>query len=118
MNNELGKMEEKFADIIWNKAPVSSGELVKICFNEFEWKKSTTYTMLKRLCERGIFKNEKGIVKTLISKEDYISAQGKSFIDKSFNGSLPLFIAAFANRNKLSEKDIEEIKNFIDNYKG
>jgi len=116
MNERLGKMEEKFANIIWEKEPIPSGELVKICLNELDWKKSTTYTMLKRLCKRGIFKNENSIVRALISKDDYLSEQSKNFIDKSFNGSLPLFIAAFANRNKLSEKEIAEIKAFINNY--
>jgi len=117
MNDKLGKMEEKFAEIIWREEPIPSGELVKICASEFDWKKSTTYTMLKRLCKRGITVNENGIVKALVSKENYISAQSKNFIDERFNGSLPSFLTAFTKRNKLTENDIKEIQSFIDKYK-
>lgn len=114
---KLGEMETAFAEIIWNTAPVTSGELVKICEKELEWKKSTTYTMLKRLCQRGIFENDNGTVKVLITHDEFKSAQSKEFIEETFEGSLPMFLTAFTKRNKLSAKEIEEIKNLIDNYK-
>ena len=114
---KLGEMETAFAEIIWNNAPVTSGELVKICEKELEWKKSTTYTMLKRLCQRGIFENENGTVKILITRDEFKAAQSEEFIDETFGGSLPMFLTAFTKHNKLSAKEIEEIKNLIDNYK-
>ena len=114
---KLGEMETAFAEIIWKSAPVASGELVKICEKELSWKKSTTYTMLKRLCQRGIFENDNGVVKVMISKEEFKAAQSEQFIEETFGGSLPMFLTAFTKRNKLSAKEIEEIKNLIDNYK-
>ena len=114
---KLGEMETAFAEIIWKNAPVASGELVKICEKELSWKKSTTYTMLKRLCQRGIFENDNGVVKVLISKEEFKAAQSEQFVEETFGGSLPMFLTAFTKRNKLSAKEIEEIKNLIDNYK-
>lgn len=114
-NYRLGVVETRFADIIWQNEPLSSGELVKLCEAQLEWKKSTTYTVLKKLCEKGIFKNEKGTVVSLISKQEYFSLQSEKFINDEFNGSLPAFIAAFTSRKQLSEKDIFEIKRLIDN---
>lgn len=110
----LGAVESKFADIIWNNEPIPSGELVKLCNQKLEWKKSTTYTMLKRLCERGIFKNENGVVSSILTKEEFGAAQGERIIEDTFDGSLPAFIAAFASRKKLSAKDVEEIQKMID----
>lgn len=109
----LGAVESKFADIIWNNEPIPSGELVKLCNQKLEWKKSTTYTMLKRLCERGIFKNENGVVSSILTKEEFGAAQSERIIEDAFDGSLPAFIAAFASRKKLSEKDVEEIQKMI-----
>ena len=110
----MGTAEAKFADIIWNNEPIPSGELVKLCNQKLEWKKSTTYTMLKRLCERGIFKNENGVVSSILTKEEFGAAQSERIIEDTFDGSLPAFIAAFASRKKLSEKDVEEIQKMID----
>ena len=110
----LGAVESKFADIIWNNEPIPSGELVKLCNQKLEWKKSTTYTMLKRLCERGIFKNENGVVSAILTKEEFGAAQSERIIEDTFDGSLPAFIAAFASRKKLSAKDVEEIQKMID----
>ena len=110
----LGAVESKFADIIWNNEPIPSGELVKLCNQKLEWKKSTTYTMLKRLCERGIFKNENGVVSSILTKEEFGAAQSERIIEDTFDGSLPAFIAAFASRKKLSAKDVEEIQKMID----
>ena len=112
----LGAVESRFADIIWNNEPLSSGELVKKCEKELSWKKSTTYTVLKKLCERGIFKNENGTVTSLISKEELESRQSEKFVEENFEGSLPAFIAAFTKRKKLSEKDMKEIKELLEKF--
>lgn len=112
----LGEMEEKFAELIWEREPVGSGELVKVCEKEFNWKRTTTYTMLKRLCERKIFANEKGTVTALMSKEEFQAAVGENFINEKFGGSLPVFLAAFTKHKKLNKKEIEELKKLIDEY--
>lgn len=114
---KLGEMEEKFAELIWKQEPVSSGELVKLCEEAFDWKKSTTYTMLKRLCERKIFENNGGIVSAKIKREEFHAMQGEELIDKSFGGSLPRFLAAFTRRNKLKTEEVEALQKLIDEYK-
>ena len=91
----LGEMEKKFAEIIWSSAPLTTRKLVEIREKEFGWKRTTTYTMLKRLCERGIFANENGTVVTLISKEDFAFEQSSIFINETFDGSLPMFLTFF-----------------------
>lgn len=111
---KLGEMEEKFAELIWQHAPVASGELVKLCQEAFSWKRTTTYTMLKRLCQRGIFANEKGTVEARMSREEFQAARGEQFINERFEGSLPLFLAAFSRRRKLGSQDIAELKKLID----
>lgn len=113
---KLGIVEAKFADIIWQNEPISSGELVKKCEEELSWKKSTTYTVLKKLCERGIFQNEQGTVTSLISKDEFNSRQSEKFIEETFEGSLPAFIAAFTKRKVLSKKDMDEIRKMIDSF--
>ena len=115
---KLGTVESKFADIIWENEPISSGQLVKVCGQQLDWKKSTTYTMLKRLCERGLFQNEKGMVSALMTKEEFGAAQSEKIIEESFDGSLPAFIAAFASRKRLSSDDVNEIQKMIDSYRG
>lgn len=110
---KLGVIESRFADIIWEHEPLASGELVKIALDELDWKKSTTYTVLKKLCERGIFQNENGIVTSKISKEDYYAMQSEEFVKDTFGGSLPAFVAAFTSRNKLSEKETLELVQLI-----
>ena len=114
---KLGVVESQFADIIWQNEPLSSTELVKICLEKLEWKKSTTYTVLRKLCERGIFKNENGTVSSLISKEDFYAMQSEKFVDETFEGSLPAFIAAFTKRKQLSSEEIEQIQRMIDDYR-
>ena len=114
---KLGTVESKFADIIWENEPISSGQLVKLCGQQLDWKKSTTYTMLKRLCERGLFQNEKGIVSALMTKEEFGAAQSEKIIEESFDGSLPAFIAAFTSRKKLSPDDVNEIQKMTDSYR-
>ena len=113
---KLGVVESQFADIIWSNEPISSGKLVELCKQQLDWKKSTTYTVLKKLCERGIFKNDNGVVSSIISKDEFYAMQSEKFVVENFGGSLPAFIAAFTQRNNLSKKDIEEIQKMIDSY--
>ncbi len=115
-NYKLGFVEQKFADLIWKNEPISSGELVKLCIKELEWKKSTTYTVLKKLCERGIFQNNNGTVTSLISKDEFFALQSKNFVDETFEGSLPAFIAAFTKKQTLTQKEIAEIRSMIESY--
>ena len=110
----LGMVETRFADLIWENEPISSGELVKLCKQELDWKKSTTYTILRRLCERGIFANQKGTVTSLISKDEFNAMQSEKFVEDTFEGSLPKFLAAFSTRKKLSSDEINELQKFID----
>lgn len=112
---KLALVESKFADIIWQYEPVKSGELVKICEKELEWKRTTTYTVLKKLCDRGIFKNEGGVVSAILKRDDFYGMQGCKLVEDAFDGSLPAFIAAFTKRKALSKKDIEEIRQMIQN---
>lgn len=111
---KLGEIEKKFAQIIWKEEPVSSGELVKLCEKELSWKKSTTYTVLNRLCERGLFINEKGMVKSLVSEKEFEANISEQFVEEVFSGSLPRFVAAFTNNRKLSKKEVEELKKIIE----
>lgn len=111
---KLGEIEKKFAEIIWNHEPVNSGELVKLCEKELDWKKSTTYTILRRLCDRGLFQNSNGLVVSLVSREEFFAMQSEQFVENTFHGSLPGFVAAFTSRHKLSGKDIEELQRIID----
>ena len=113
----MGAIESRFADIIWQKEPISSTELVKLAAQEFGWKKSTTYTVLRRLCERGIFQNQDGAVTSLISRQDFYAAQSEQFVEETFSGSLPAFFAAFTTRKKLSEEDITELENLLKSYR-
>ena len=115
---QMGVVEGKFADIVWQKEPISTAELVKICEDEFNWKKTTTYTVLKRLCEKGIFQNNKGTVTSLLSREDFYSRQSEKFVDETFGGSLPAFLAAFTHRKALSKEEINELSRMIEEYKG
>ena len=110
---KLGTVEARFADIVWKAQPLSSGELVKLCEKELGWKKSTTYTVLKRLCDRGIFQNQNGIVTACISRDAFYAAQSEQFVDETFGGSLPAFVAAFSSRKKLSEREIDQLEQLI-----
>ena len=110
----LGEVEMKFASLIWEKEPIASGELVKLCEKELNWKKSTTYTCLKRLCEKGIFHNEDGIVTSILSQEEFVAKQSEQFVEDTFKGSLPGFLAAFCSRKKLSKDEVEALKRIIE----
>lgn len=117
INIELGAIQERFADIVWENEPIGSGELVKICDEKLNWKKPTTYTVLRKLCEKGLLQNKDGVVMSLVSKEDFYSAKSEQIIEDSYDGSLPAFIAAFTSRKKLSAGDIQEIQDMIDAFK-
>ena len=114
---ELGEVQARFADIVWDNEPVGSGELVKICADKLGWKKPTTYTVLRKLCEKGLFKNENGVVTSVISRDDFNSAKSEQFVEETFDGSLPAFIAAFTSHKKLGKNDIEEIQKMIDSFR-
>lgn len=111
---KLGEVEMKFASIIWEHEPLSSGELAKLCEKELNWKKSTTYTILHRVCERGLFQNNGGTVSSIVSKMEFLSKQSEQFVEDTFAGSLPSFVAAFTSRRKLSAGEIEELQRIID----
>ncbi len=114
---KLAEGEARFAELIWQKEPITSPELVKLCEKEFQWKKSTTYTVLKKLCQRGIFQNEKAVVTSLISKEDFYSYKSRKFVEESFGGSIPRFLTAFMGRGgTLTKEQAEEIRELINKY--
>lgn len=114
----LGVVETQFAELIWSHEPIQSGELVKLAEEKLKWKKSTTYTVLKKLCDRGIFENIDSTVVSKIHKDEFYSMQTEAFVETTFDGSLPAFIAAFTSRKKLSQKEIDEIRTMIESYTG
>lgn len=114
---KLGEIEMKFAEIIWEREPLKSRELAKLCEECLEWKKSTTYTILHRVCERGLFQNEGGVVTSLVSKEEFLAKRSEMFVEDTFEGSLPKFVAAFTSKRKLSRQEIEELQKIIDESK-
>jgi BlaI family transcriptional regulator, penicillinase repressor len=114
---KLAQSEAKFADLIWRYEPIGSGELVKLCEKEMSWKKSTTYTVLKKLCEKGIFQNENAVVFSLIKKDEFYAGQSRRFVEDTFGGSLPEFLIAFIGGKKLNDRQAEELKKLIDEHK-
>ena len=117
MEIELGAVQERFADLIWEREPIDSGELVKLCTERFEWKKSTTYTVLRKLCEKGLFVNENGTVRACMQRDAFYAKRSKQIVADSFRGSLPAFFAAFLSDRGLSENEAEEIRTMIDAYR-
>lgn len=115
---KLGAVEARFADLIWQHEPLTSGELVKLCQRELDWKKSTTYTVLKKHCERGLFQNQDGVVTSLMSKAELAALQSERFVEETFDGSLPAFLAAFTRRKKLSDREVRELQRLIDENRG
>jgi len=111
---KIGSAEARFADLIWEHEPVSSGEMAKLGAAEFDWKKTTSFTVLKRLCDRGIFQNINGTVTSLISREEFYARHSEQYVEEAFGGSLPAFLAAFGTRNKLSDSEIEELEKIIE----
>ena len=114
----MGAAEARFADIIWEKEPITSGQLAKIGLAEFNWKKTTSHTVLNRLCDRGLFKREDGVVTSLISREEYYARHSEAYVEETFGGSLPAFLAAFGSRKQLSDAEVEELKKLIDGMRG
>ncbi|MBR2421049.1 MAG: BlaI/MecI/CopY family transcriptional regulator [Oscillospiraceae bacterium] len=114
----MGPAEARFADIIWEKEPITSGQLAKIGLAEFNWKKTTSHTVLNRLCDRGLFKREDGVVTSLISREEYYARHSEAYVEETFGGSLPAFLAAFGSRKQLSDAEVEELKKLIDGMRG
>lgn len=114
----LGEAEAAFAALIWDNEPLSSSRMVELCARELEWKKSTTYTVLRRLCQKGIFQNENGVVTSQVSREELAARQSEAFVDEAFGGSLPQFLAAFTRRKKLSEEEVAQLQRLIDENRG
>ena len=110
---KLGEIETIFADIIWDNEPVSSRRLTELAEERLNWKRTTTYTILKRLCDRELFQNEGGKVTSLVSREEFYARQSEMFVEETFKGSLPAFLAAFGSRKKLSEAEIDELQKVI-----
>ena len=113
----MTETEQEFAQIIWDNEPLGSGQLVKLASEKLNWKKSTTYTVLRKLCENGIFKNEDTVVSAVISQEEYVRRKGEIYLEEHYNGSLPKFVAAFINKKKLKRSEIEELAKMIEEYK-
>ena len=113
---KLGAVESRFADIIWANEPLHSRELVALCQTQLNWKKPTTYTVLRKLCERGLFRNDNGTVTSVISRQEFYARQSEQFVEETFSGSLPAFLAAFTARKNLSRQEIDEIRRMIDRF--
>lgn len=114
---KLGAIESRFAGMIWEHEPIASGELVKLCADQLQWKKSTTYTVLRKLCDRGLFQNQDGIVTSLISRQEFHARQSEQIVNETFDGSLPAFVAAFTRCQTLSDQDIAELQRLIDEHR-
>lgn len=115
---KLGPIETRFAEIIWANEPLSTNQLTRLCAEALEWKRTTTYTVLKKLSEKGLFKTENSVVISLISKAEFEGMQSEQFVQETFHGSLPAFLAAFGSRKKLSDAEIEELQKVIDSMRG
>ena len=113
---ELGAVQERFADIVWAHEPIVSGELVELCKKELNWKKPTTYTVLRKLCEKGLLENRNGIVTSRIPRETFYAQRSETVVTRSFHGSLPAFVASFISNKELSRKDADEIRRMLDAY--
>ena len=110
---KLGAIESRFAAIIWHNEPLTTAELIRLCSKELGWKRTTAYTVLKRLSDRGLFQNRNGTVSSLISEQDFYARQSEQFVEENFDGSLPAFLAAFGSRKRLSEGEIAELERMI-----
>lgn len=111
---KLGEVETAFANLIWDNEPLSSSRLVELCGEKLSWKKSTTYTVLRRLCQKGVFQNEGGVVTARMSREEFAARQSREFVEQAFDGSLPKFLTAFASRKRLSADEIDQLQRLID----
>jgi predicted transcriptional regulator len=115
---KLGPIETRFAEIIWANEPLTTNQLTKLCAEALEWKRTTTYTVLKKLCDKGLFKTENSVVTSLISKAEFEGMQSEQFVEETFRGSLPAFLTAFGSRKKLSDEEIDELQKIIDTMRG
>ena len=113
---KLTNAETKLAELIWNNQPIASMEMIKLAQQEFDWKKSTTFTILKHLIEKGLAKNENSSVTMLYTREEFLAKQSCNYVDETFDGSLPMFVAAFTSNRKLTKQQIAELKHLIDDY--
>ena len=114
---ELGAIQERFADIVWEHEPIASGELAKVCEKELHWKRPTTYTVLRKLCEKGLLQNKNGTVVSKVSREEFYSAKCEQIIMDSYRGSLPAFVASFISRKRLTAEEANEIQQMIDSFR-
>lgn len=114
----LGEVESLFADIIWSNEPLTSRRLAELAEERLNWKRTTTYTVLKRLCDRGLFQNQGGTVTALVSRREFYAMQSEKFVEDTFDGSLPAFVAAFGSRKKLSDAEIDELQKVIESMRG
>ena len=113
---KLGVVEASFAAIIWENEPLTTKELVALCEQKLQWKRTTTYTVLKKLCDRGIFTTNDRVVTSLLSKDAFHAIQSEQFVQENFHGSLPAFITAFTARKALSAEELAEIKKLMDAF--
>ena len=114
---KIFESEYRFCCILWDNEPVTSSELVKLCAEKLGWKKSTTYTVIKRLSERGVLKTENAVVTALVTREQVQEQESREFVDRTFHGSLPQFLAAFTRHQNLSREEVVQIQSLIDNYR-
>lgn len=113
----MTEAENLLAELIWEKEPIGSGDLVKLASQRLGWKKSTTYTVLRKICENDIFQNKAAVVTSKVTKEEYTRRKGERYLEENYNGSLPSFVAAFLKRKKLNKNEIEELVTLIEEYK-
>ena len=111
---KLGVVETRFAELIWQNEPIASRELARICERELNWKRPTTYNVLRKLCEKGLFQNVDGVVSSLVGRETYYAMRGEQFVAETYGGSLPAFIAAFTAHRGLTASEADEIQKLID----
>ena len=113
-DSKLGVVESRFADIVWENAPLTTKQLVELCAAELNWKRTTTYTVLKKLCQKGIFDMADSVITAKLSKEEFYAIRSEEFVNESFSGSLPAFLAAFTTRKALTAQELEEIRRLVD----
>ena len=115
---KLGPIEARFAEIIWENAPLTTAQLIAICARELGWKRTTTYTVLKKLSEKGLFRTEDSMVTALVTRQEFEAKQSQQFVEETFTGSLPAFVAAFASQKKLSDSEIDALQALIEAMRG
>ena len=115
---QMGAFESRFADIIWENEPITAAQLARFGQAELNWKKTTSYTVLKRLCDKGIFQNDNGTVTSCLSRDEFRARQSENFVKNTFGGSLPAFLAAFTSRQALSQEDVTELRRMVAEFEG